>query len=199
MTLITEIQYIPSSIIINALGKFTNYRLEQYERYQKMSFRNRMVVAGAEGPVNLSIPLANGRNQNCPIREVRICYRENWQLAHWRTISSCYNRSPWFEYFRDELEKIYQRRIIFLFDWNLECLNWVFQKLELRVPISLTESYQARYEGPEFKDWRNKLLPKTISGFATDAPIYTQVFQERTGFIPGLSVLDYLFCSGKIK
>src|SRR5215216_1327217 len=74
--------------------------LFSWESYPKMTFRNRFVVAGSNGLIHLSIPLVNGRSQKIPFKDVRISYREKWQLNHWRTITSCYNKSPYFEYYR---------------------------------------------------------------------------------------------------
>jgi hypothetical protein len=46
-----------------------------------------------------------------------------------------------------------------------------------------------------FEDRRNIILPKNYSQWN---PVkYRQVFEERTGFLPNLSVLDLLFNVGK--
>src|SRR6476661_10171035 len=99
------------------------------EEYRKMSFRNRFVISGSNGPINLSVPLINGRDQKVPFKDVRICYREKWQVRHLRTITSCYNRSPYFEYYRNEFEKFFKNSWEFLFDWNLAALNWLKEVL----------------------------------------------------------------------
>src|SRR5579872_5915140 len=99
MTLITDFQYFPSIILYNNLYKFSNIVFEQYEYYQKMSFRNRCRIAGAGGIIDLSIPLEKGRDQRSLIRDVRISGARQWQAEHWKTILSCYSRSPWFEFY----------------------------------------------------------------------------------------------------
>ena len=63
------------------------------------------------------------------LKDVRICYREKWQVRYWRTITSCYNRSPYFEYYRNEFEKFFKNNWEFLFDWNLAALNWLKEVL----------------------------------------------------------------------
>jgi hypothetical protein len=181
-----------------------------------MSFRNRCQITGAEGLINLSVPLVKGRDQKTLIREVRISDRQPWQAQHWKTIVSCYSRSPWFEFYRDELEALYQRRFDFLLDWNLSCFEWSLRVLGLSIPVSLTERYEKEYVDENVTDWRGKILPKNRGwdpsgegrpegnegpsgeGRPEDqAPKYRQVFEERIGFIPNLSVLDLLFCEGK--
>src|SRR5262244_1291226 len=94
--IITEIQPFPLVNWIKYLFFYKHIILLSCEGYRRTSFRNRFVVAGSNGVIQLSTPLINGRNQNVPFKEVRICYMEKWQLVHWRTLTSCYNMSPWF-------------------------------------------------------------------------------------------------------
>ena len=204
MNLIVDLQYFPSIILYKSLSKFSNIVFEQYENYQKMSFRNRCRIVGAEGVVDLSVPIAGGRDQKTIMKDVRISDRQPWQAQHWKTIVSCYSRSPWFEFYRHELEALYQRRFDFLLDWNLSCFEWSLRVLGLSVPVSLTERYEKEYLDKNVTDWRGRILPKGRQGAQggggrpeDQAPKYRQVFEERIGFIPNLSVLDLLFCEGK--
>jgi hypothetical protein len=267
MTLITEFQYFPSVILYKKLNNFSNIIFDKCEYYRKMTFRNRCRIAGAEGTIDLSIPLEKGRDQRSLIRDVRISGSRKWQGEHWKTILSCYSRSPWFEFYRDELEKLYRRPAVFLMDWNLACFEWSIRVLGMPVEISFTDARHktspeeglvnrpedgqvnpleegrvnplkgSRVNRPEegqinpqkeWTDWRNKILPKTSAqrqkrdqyakpekkalsgaggrseardlqqGESEPQPvIYRQVFEERTGFLPGLSILDLLFCEGK--
>ncbi len=85
----------------------------------------------------------------------------------------------------------------FLVDWNLACSRWALQKLHLNLPVSVTDNWKEEYDPKEWDDWRNRLLPKTIQSMFPEPPKYRQVFMDRTGFIPHLSILDLLFCEGK--
>jgi len=163
-----------------------------------MSFRNRCQITGGEGIINLNIPLEGGRDQKTLMKDVRIADAQPWQAQHWKTIVSCYGRSPWFEFYRDELEKLYKTRYARLMDFNQECFDWVLKKLRLPVTVAVTDGYKYQYTPEEGVDMRGRFLPK--NRIATDevSPIrYRQVFEERVGFIPGLSILDLLFCEGK--
>jgi len=162
-----------------------------------MSFRNRCQIASAQGRINLSIPLAKGRDQKTLMKDVRIADTYSWQDQHWKTILACYSRSPWFEYYRDELEQLYSRPFIFLKDWNLACFEWTCRALALPVRVAFTEAWRPEYEG-EWLDLRGKLAPKNILETDLAVPVvYRQVFEEITGFIPNLSILDLLFCEGQ--
>lgn len=182
-----------------------------------MSFRNRCQVAGPQGVVDLSIPLVSGREQKTLVKEVRISNRLPWAAQHWKTIMSCYSRSPWFDHYREELEGLYRRRFDYLLDWNLACFDWSVRMLGLSIPVRLTEGWVREYLPGEVMDWRGKLRPRDresgwscggpdaggmdvregVEGMGGEAIRYRQVFEERTGFIPNLSILDLLFCEGK--
>ena len=197
MKLVIEYQYFPPVTLFKTLRSRTHLLFERYESFQKRSFRNRVVIAGADGPISLSIPLRSGRNQKCLTRDVLIDNRTRWQVLHWKTIVSCYNRSPWFEYYQDELKELYKMDFEFLVDWNYACFQWALNKLELNLPVSMTDHWEQEYDTVLCDDWRNKLSPNSIQTKFPDSPQYRQVFSDRTGFIPHLSILDLLFCEGK--
>jgi len=160
-----------------------------------MSFRNRCLIAGANGIISLSVPLEHGRNQRVRMNEVQIAQEENWQGRHWKSIQSAYNRSPFFDYYRNELGALFQLRSGLLMDWNLECLKWVKEKLKWPAEIRLAENHEPRSGTDAVEDLRNRVLPKNYTQFS---PLkYHQVFEEKTGFLPNLSILDLLFNMGK--
>ena len=195
MILVIENQYLAPVSLYLTLEGGSNIGFEQFEVYQKRSFRNRCIIAGANGPVSLSIPLHEGREQKRFIRDIRIANQYGWQDQHWKTIVSSYNRSPWFEYYKSSLEKFYVKRFEFLFDWNLALFEWTIQKLEMDKVAELTDHFEKEYDDLKWLDLRNKLLPKNYQNFKV--PNYSQVFMDRSGFLPNLSILDLLFCEGK--
>lgn len=158
-----------------------------------MSFRNRCVIAGAHGTITLSVPLKNGRNQQLPVHEVFIAEKERWQQQHFKSIQSAYNRSPFFEFYRDGLNSLYQQPVEKLVDWNLLCLDWVKEKLTWPVEIRFTEKL-IPFQFAGVDDRRNRVLPKNYQNW--NPLTYRQVFEERTGFVPNLSILDLIFNTG---
>lgn len=160
-----------------------------------MSFRNRCCLLGGNGRIDLSIPIDGGRNLKVPMKEVRIRNSERWQYRHWKTIMSCYNKSPYFSYYAGELERLYARPFNFLVDWNIECFQWAADKLAIDIPWSLSDGYVENYDAAEYLDWRGALLPSTINEKVPSQDPYPQVFADRFGFVANLSVLDYLFCT----
>lgn len=193
MILISDLQYFPSVIFYKISYNFSNIFFDQYELYQKMSFRNRCIIAGANGIIRLSVPLLQGRNQKNIMKDVKIAAGK-WQLQHFKSIESCYNKSPWFIFYKDELQQLYSKSYIFLLDWNLACFEWSVKKLNLPAEVSLTDNFRKSYDDG-ITDLRNTILPRTYKEFP--AIRYSQVFEQKLGFAPNLSILDLLFCEGK--
>jgi hypothetical protein len=140
----------------------------------------------------LSVPLSRGKNQRTVMKDVRISNEEKWQGLHWKTLVSAYRRSPWFEYYEADLQVLFEKHFDFLLDWNMACLEWTNSKLGINTPVIFTDRYEKEATG--VTDARESILPGPVKAGPAE---YTQVFQERTGFIPGLSILDLLFCEGK--
>lgn len=193
-SLIIEYQYFGCINYINTLFQFSNIEFEACESFQKMSFRNRMVVAGSNGLVHLSVPLEKGRDQKQLIRDIRISYSLPWQQQHWRTIESCYNRSPFYEFYRNDLEGLYSRKPVFLIDLNREIRDWLWKVL--KIPATFAETSEFKHQLPDgTTDLRNRWLPKNFQD-PFPSITYQQVFEDRIGFQSNLSMLDLLFCAG---
>lgn len=197
MKLIVDCQYFAPVILWQISTKCTHVVFDKYDRYQKMSFRNRSVIPGSSGPILLSVPLVDGRDQRRPMKEVRIANKMPWQSQHFKTLKSCYNRSPWFQYFEHELAVLYEKKFEWLLDWNLACFQWAEAKLGSHFNMELTSGYQEEYDPAEWLDLRNKVLPQTINQEFPEPVKYTQVFEDRLGFVPNCSILDLIFCEGK--
>jgi WbqC-like protein family len=192
--IVSELQYFPALTFFGGLYKELYVYLDIYEIYRKMSFRNRCFVAGSQGVISLSVPLREGRNQRLPMNEVLISDTENWRLRHFKSLESAYNRSPFFEYYKDELAAIYEQPVSKLADWNLLCLQWVIKKLDWNTEIRFPET-AIPYQAAGVDDRRDAVRPKNYMNWC---PVkYKQVFEERTGFFPNMSVLDLLFNQGK--
>lgn len=169
--------------------------LEYHENYQKNSFRNRCIIAGSNGLINLSVPLVNGRDQKIPYRELEIDYSQSWQVQQWRTITSCYRKAPFFEHYAHAVEALIFQQQPLLIDKNRSILEWLIKVFKLPVQPENTDVYIPVYsEG--ITDARNLLQPKNYREQGTGLTPYFQMFEDRIGFQPNLSILDMLFCAG---
>jgi len=192
---IIDNQYFACIGYYSTLFKNTNIEIEQFENWEKMSFRNRCIVAGSNGLIHLTVPVENGRNQHCLFKDIKINNRENWQLQHWRTIQSCYGKAPFFEYYKMWLEIFFmEMKFIYLFDMNLEVLQWVLKILKSGIKPVLTTGYQKEQEA-DLMDYRKKWSPKTYQSYPV-CKEYFQLFTDKIGFQQNLSILDLLLCEG---
>jgi hypothetical protein len=175
--------------------------IELREHFLKQSYRNRCVILTANGTQNLSIPVAEGSNSKRLICEVVISYDHPWQKLHWKAIISAYNNAPFFEYYCDSLAPFYhEKKWKFLTDFNHEIQLVVLNELKAKCCIAGTEDFATPGSFPAgTDDLRYSIHPKSTrqSGDEDFFPLpYMQVFQEKFGFTPNLSIADLLFNEG---
>ncbi|MBL7810197.1 MAG: WbqC family protein [Saprospiraceae bacterium] len=186
-----ETQYFPSISWCAAVWNTSVVKLDAAEHYQKGGLRNKCFIAGPNGIQRLSIPLLKGKHQQTPIKEVRISFDEPWQRQHWRSIQAAYGNAPYFEHYAPEIERFFVKKWTFLFDLNQEIFSWALVgKMGWKGDFTLESEYIKPGTYTLGQDFRNGKMA------ATPLP-YPQVFQEKHGFLPGLSILDILFCCGK--
>lgn len=165
--------------------------IEQHEYYQKQTYRSRCRIATANGIMDLSIPVEK-RNHTL-IRDIRISEHSDWQTQHWRSIEAAYNSSPFFEYYADDFRPFFEKKWLFLWDFNMEFLHKTLELLDIETEILLTETYKPQ-TGEETLDLREIIHPKKEASIPLKS--YYQVFATKFGFIPNMSIIDLLFNMG---
>lgn len=162
------------------------FRFRENEHYQRRSQRNRCEVATARGRRLLSVPLAAGKHERCPVTEVAISYAEDWPRKQLRTLRTAYGAAPFWAEATDELEALYATRPARLWDWNWACVRLAAGWVAPGLVLATADDWQpGRDDGPT-----PALGPR--EGLAR----YPQVFAERSGWLSNLSVLDLLLCRG---
>jgi len=164
------------------------------EHFEKMTGRNRYKISGANNSILLSVPLVNGRNQHVPMHNVHISNDVSWQLQHWRTLVSVYRRAPYFEHYEETLKPIFENTYTNLIDFNKTSTDWVTQQLKLHFKEEEARAYIKQY--PEEVTDLRIIKPGNKKESLTEFPRYYQVFEDRVGFLPNLSILDLLFSEG---
>ena len=172
--------------------------IERYDNYVKQTYRNRCIIAAANGPLSLTIPTEKNENLKCPMKDVRISDHGNWRHVHWNALVSNYRNSPFFEYYADDFRIFYEKKISFLWDFNQEICNLVCELIDIHPQMEGTSKYKTSFTNEEL-DFREIIHPK--KNFLTEdltfhAEPYYQVFKDKLGFIPNLSIADLLFNMG---
>ncbi len=196
--ILMEVQYLGTVQYYSKFLKHDLIYLEQHENYRKGSFRNRCYIATANGIIPLSIPLLKGKHQQANIRSIKIDNSKNWQTLHWRSLKTAYGSSPFFEYYQDDFEILYNKQYDLLFDFCLDLQELVLNSLQMAPSIQFTETF-TKETADDLLDFRNCMLPKNYSkpeDPAFEPSPYPQVFEDRLGFVSNLSILDLLFCAG---
>ena len=171
---------------------FPEVRIETSENYLKQSYRNRCIIAGANGPLPLSVPIVKPDTLKCLTKDIRISDHGNWRHLHWNAIVSAYNSTPFFEYYEDDFAPFYEKKYEFLFDFNEELRMLICQLLDIQPQIQYTTSFEADVEN----DFRWISPKQDIADPSFLLKPYYQVFQDKHGFLPNLSIIDLLFNTG---
>jgi hypothetical protein len=171
---------------------FPEVRIETSENYLKQSYRNRCIIAGANGPLPLSVPIVKLDTLKCLTKDIRISDHGNWRHLHWNAIVSAYNSTPFFEYYEDDFAPFYEKKYEFLFDFNEELRMLICQLLDIQPQIQYTTSFEADVEN----DFRWISPKQDIADPSFLLKPYYQVFQDKHGFLPNLSIIDLLFNTG---
>lgn len=162
--------------------------LEACESYRKQTWRNRCRILTANGPMDLRVPVLHDGERL--ISKVRVDWSTDWLRQCEYAIDTAYYSSPFFEYYRDELFAILERRQETLWDMNLDIIDFFCRKIGISPEIVPTVDFALDVE----ENWRDRLSPKKpAEGLVRP---YWQVFREKFGFVPGLSVMDLLFNEG---
>jgi hypothetical protein len=167
--------------------------LEQWEHYQKQSYRNRCRILTANGVLDLSIPVEKTTRVKQLIRDVRISDHSDWQMQHWRALESAYSSSPFFEYYKDDFLPFYSKKWEFLWDFNQEMQQLTMELLDMEIERVLTNEYTLLTDDGVL-DLRNIIHPK--NEISSPLKPYYQVFETKYGFVPNLSIIDLLFNMG---
>ena len=179
------------------LYRYDRCLIEQYDSYQKQTYRNRCVIATANGLQALTVPV-EGTGEKCVVRDLRISDHNQWWRVHWNALLSAYNESPFFDYYADDIRPFFEKKYEFLIDFNEALQEMICALIDMQPCVKRTSEYIKEVDNGAL-DLREVIHPK--HDYAMEDEVfkvvpYYQVFQEKLGFIPNLSIVDLLFNLG---
>ena len=198
MTILIETHYLPCIAWFAAVSTGKQLKLEKNEHFVKQTYRNRCYINTEHGLDSLHVPVVRGPGKT-KVSDVRIDYTQKWVMNHWRSVTSAYGKSAFFEYYADELRQRLLRKNEFLYDLNYElltlCLKWL--RLDIVVTETMTYEVSAAVEHENnVRDLRNLITdrrPEQLQQVYRPVP-YTQVFGN--AFAANASIIDLIFCCG---
>ena len=184
--------YFPSISHYVAIVQAESVTFEMEDNFQKQTNRNRMYIYSPNGIQMLNIPIKHSKDKHQKYKDVRIENDFGWQKNHFKSLEAAYRTSPFFEYFEDDFRPLFEKKHEFLMDLNLEIFQLVNDSLGINIqPEKTTEFF---HEVSDYIDFRPLVNGKKDT---TQLQEYTQVFNEKYGFINNLSILDLLFNEGR--
>lgn len=182
--------YLPSIEYVSLFLKTENASIELFETYQKQSCRTRTNVMTANGIQTLTIPVIKTNGNHTLTKDIEISYKESWQQIHLRCLESAYRKSAYFDYYFPYFEKIYKQKFNTLIELNDFCLKTILKILKVKKDYSFTTDFEKIINENDYRISLSKGTNKI------EIKPYYQVFADRHGFIPNLSIVDLLFNEG---
>lgn len=184
--------YFPSISHFAVIAQSDSITFEMEDNFQKQTNRNRTYIYSPNGIQLLNIPVKHSKAAHQKTKDILIENEFDWQKQHFKSLEAAYRSSPFFEYFEDDITPIFEKKHQFLMDLNFEVLDVVTKCLRMKLEFGKTTEYF--HEVADFADFRYLANGKKD---ANSFEKYTQVFDDKHGFINNLSVLDLLFNEGK--
>ena len=200
------------------LHRYDHCLIEQYDSFQKQTYRNRCVIATANGVQALTVPVEHTNlspltsHLSTLVKDLRISDHNQWRRVHWNALQSAYSESPFFEYYVDDLHPFFEKKYAFLLDFNEAIRQKICELIDIHPHVVHSSQFivhnyepqpaQNNYELctmnyeliADFREVINAKHPQPDAEF--DAKTYWQVFQHKHGFLSNLSILDLLFNMG---
>lgn len=178
------------------LYRAESVQIERWESFQKQTYRNRCIIATTNGPQALTVPIERQFTINC-IKDIRISDHGNWRHLHWNALQSAYGESPFFDYYQDDIRPFFEQRWDYLLDFNEAIREKMCELLDIQPKVDYSKEFTVYSLSSCVPDYRMVIRPKNPEPDPDFTPKrYYQVYEQKHGFLPNLSILDLLFNMG---
>ena len=174
------------------LYRAEHVEIEQWESFRKQTYRNRCLIATTNGIQALTVPVEHSDSQL--IKDIRLSDHGNWRHLHWNALQSAYGESPFFEYYQDDIRPFFEKNWMFLLDFNEAIRQKMCELIDIQPSVSYTKEFVPKEKMVSFRDVICPKHPQDDPDFTPKR--YYQVYEQKHGFLPNLSILDLLFNMG---
>ena len=193
MTVLLSTTYFGPVQWYQKLYRSDEAEIEQWESFQKQTYRNRCLIAAPNGIQALTVPVEH--TVSPLIKDLKVSDHGNWRHLHWNALVTAYSESPFFEYYQDDIRPFYEQRWDYLLDYNEAIRTKICELIDIQPKVSY--SLEFRTLNSQLRDFREAIRPKHPAPDPDFCPKpYYQVYQQKHGFQPNLSILDLLFNMG---
>lgn len=174
------------------LYRVERVEIEQWESFRKQTYRNRCLIATTNGIQALTVPVEH--SDSPLIKDIRLSDHGNWRHLHWNALQSAYGESPFFEYYQDDIRPFFEKHWEFLLDFNEAIRLKMCELIDIQPNVSYTKEFVSEENMASFRDVICPKHPQDDPDFTPRR--YYQVYEQKHGFLPNLSILDLLFNMG---
>lgn len=192
MNILIHPTYFPSIATFVGIANAKHVTYEFCDNYQKQTYRNRMYIYDANGKLALTVPVIYSQKNRQLYKDILIAEETNWQDLHWKSIQSAYSSSPFFEFYEDDLQPLFTKKYKYLLEFNFKCLEVIYDALQMPFDYEITTGFNKVIQ--DKRDYR--ILVDNRKETPQNFTPYIQVFNDKHGFIPNLSILDVLCNEG---
>lgn len=187
--------------------------------FKKHSTHNRTRIKSVSGSQWLTIPVLHKGQEKQTIHQVKIDPHHHWKQNHLRSLKVCYQNSPYYFFFEQDLHDLLTRRWSHLDPLLFQSTHYLCQKMRVKCDFQKSSELPLVHDRSQrviawlkyldcdtylFEPFEMQLFDtnKIISfGYGLDQlhfnhPRYHQLFN---GFIASLSGLDLLFNEGELS
>lgn len=211
-------EYLPWLGFWNKISKCEMFVLLDNTQFRKNYFQNRNRIRTANEWTWLTVPVFTKDKATQQINEVEInnVTDVNWQKKHWKTIEQNYQKTPYFNEYKDIFQRFYLKKWTKLADLNISVIYAIKEILGIKTEIVIGSSLNVSGErsdllldickkvgattylsgrfGKEYLE-ESKFKKENIEVIFQEFnhPVYKQVFKP---FIPEMSIIDVIFNEG---
>jgi len=143
--------YIPWKGYFDLINSVDEFILLDEVQYTRRDWRNRNRIKTAHGTQWLTIPVEVKGKYFQAVKETKVS-DPNWGRDHWRTLSHCYGKAPFFRHFKDAFESLYLgRNDEFLSDVNHAWITGVCEIMGITTRITRSMDYRLTETDPTAK------------------------------------------------
>ncbi len=209
--------YLPWLGFFDKMVQCDVFIIEDNVQFELQGFQNRNKVKTPHGAMWLTLPIEHV-GKPMLINEVKIANKAepDWAKRHWLTLKYNYAKAPFWEEFSGFFEETYSQEWTLLIDLNMYFIKGLMRFFKIEKPLVMSSSLSVSGRGSDLvlaqckalgadvhlagiggKDYLNleRFEEEGIRVVFQDFqhPVYPQLYGE---FIPNLSAVDYLFCTG---